>query len=86
MANGNIDIFLQCIEFGLFRMDYELRTHSTNASQVFGWTLKVQIMAFLAPTGAQEVTMSFCPVLVCLELSFFIFLTQISLRSLLGLS
>ena len=34
---------------------------------------------FLAPTGAQEVTIFFRPVLVCLKLSIFIFWAQIHL-------
>ena len=45
---------------------------------------------FLAPSGAQEMLMfvrlSFCLMKVCLELSFFIFLSQVSLRSVSGQS
>ena len=47
-------------------------------------------ITFLAPSGAQGVTMcvrsSVRPVQVCLELSIFIILAQVSLGSLLGLS
>ena len=41
---------------------------------------------FLAPSGAQEMQMFVCPVKSVLEFTIFIFLSQVSLRSLSGLS
>ena len=44
-----------------------------------------EVFTFLAPTGAQEVLLFVrlfvCPVQVCLELSFFIFVAQIFKKS-----
>ena len=47
---------------------------------------KTQIIKFLAPSGAQVVAISVClsvTVIVCIELRIFIFLAQVSLRSIL---
>ena len=47
--------------------------------------LIVTYQQFLAPSGAQEMLMFVRLVQVCLELSIFIILSQVSLRSLSGL-